>query len=481
MKKNLLLLCLVLTGISVFGQDPVPNGDFENWTTTTFDNPLNYPNSSNFEEFFRYHLPFNIVKTTDAYHGNYAVELSTNASASDTVFGYFINIRPENAPSEWTGGMPYDQKPTGLRGWYKYNVATADSGSILVAFSQGGINIGTYVIKVGGVHTDYTLFDVTFDPALSVTPDSVALGAISCKFSLDQEEPHGPAGSTLILDSLSFTGVASQPDQMNGDFELWQTETFNSPDNWYLQNENVAGFNRTEDAAVGDYAVELKTTAGNQNNHQVARPGRVSTGYYPVTCEEDCFELGGYPFINQKDTLTFLYKYTPIHPEGMAWINVTLKKDGNTFWSQGVQLPASSDYLYTEMPFDAPQEPDSVIIDIQSSQWQDTAISFVGAILKVDDIHFKSQVIQTGIFNPRNENSFRIFPNPSNGLIHIEGQNSTIQRLEIYNLSGREVYTTSGMKNKINTDLDLSGYQKGMYFLKIYAGDVVQTEKLVIQ
>jgi hypothetical protein len=369
-----------------------------------------------------------------------------------------------------------------LRGWYKYNVATADSGTIIVAFSQAGINVGTYFFKVGGIHSGYTLFNFTFNPALSVTSDSVALGALSCKFTQSQDKPSGPAGSILVLDSLSFTGVSSQPALMNGDFETWQSQTFNNPEDWYVQSDNGAGFNRTSDAAVGDYAMELITWAGNQNNHASAQAGRVSTGYYPDNCNGDCKQLGGYPFTNQVDTLAFYYKYTPVHANDNAMISISLKKDGSQFWGTSLNLVENANYTYTELPVNpnSPVVPDSVIIDIQSTIWQDSTLASVGADLKIDDIYFKSQLVPTGIFNHRGENSISVYPNPTSGKIYINGLNSGIARLNIYNISGGIVYSSEPEKRTVN-EVDLTGQPKGIYFIKIDDGNTIQTKKFVIR
>ena len=131
MKKHLFLLCIAFTGITTYGQNSVPNGNFEEWTSISYDFPQNYQYTSNSNNYFYYNLPSNVTKTTDAYHGTYAVQLTTIATKTDTSFGYFLNSNPNSKNGPWTGGMPYNQKPTGIRGWYKYNVATADSGTII--------------------------------------------------------------------------------------------------------------------------------------------------------------------------------------------------------------------------------------------------------------------------------------------------------------------------------------------------------------
>jgi hypothetical protein len=481
MKKNLLLIGVVFTCVATFGQGPIPNGDFENWSTSAVVNPKNYPNTSNEDELFRFGLPANVVKSEDAYHGTSAVELTTTASASDTVFAYFINTRPEGSPETWNGGMSYDQKPVGLRGWYKYNVASADSGTIIVAFSKGGVNIGTYYVKLGGVKTSYTLFNSVFEPPLSEVPDSVALGALSCNFSKGDQEPRGPAGSTLLLDSISFTGVTAQPALLNGDFETWDSHEINFPDKWYIQTERGAGVARSTDAAKGTYALELSTYAANNGNHQVARAGNASTGHYPQNCEGNCDQLGGYPFTNQADTLVLSYKYAPADPSDMAWINLSLKKAGTPIGSQGVFLPATDNYMEMEVPFSAPDTPDSVIIEIQSGLWQDSALMYVGAKLLVDDIHFRSEeVLPTGV--PGNKgDSWRVFPNPTSGLINLEGLGTDLNQITVADVSGKTVYTyRSGFKPAPDR-IDLSPYGKGVYFITIEQGTKSRTEKIVVR
>lgn len=483
MKKHLFLLCIAFTGITTYGQNSVPNGNFEEWTSISYDFPQNYQYISNSNNYFYYNLPSNVTKTTDAYHGTYAVQLTTIATKTDTSFGYFLNSNPNSKNGPWTGGMPYNQKPTGIRGWYKYNVATADSGTIIVAFSHGGKSIGMYFFKIGGNHSSYTLFNKTLNPALSIAPDSVSFGAVSCKVTGVDQQPHGIAGSTLILDSLSFTGVSSQPTWMNGDFESWQTQTYNSPANWYIESSNgEEGFNRTTDAAKGSYAIELKTYLGNNNNHPAAQPCMISTGYYPRSCNDNCHEQGGYPFSNQTDTLAFYYKYAPAHPKDSASININFIKNGSEFDGRYTILLASANYKYVEVPFNLSQSPDTVIIDIQSSLWQDSAKSYVGADLKIDEIYFKSQK-STGIHQLKNgtENSISIFPNPSNGKFQIKGTRSDIQTLKIFDVLGKEIYFNSKFNLQKSNEVDLSQFQKGIYFVKAYDGLNAYTEKIVIK
>jgi hypothetical protein len=480
MKKHLLLLAFALTVSIANGQIAVPNGGFELWTSSTSENPENYPNNSNFQNFFYYQLPFNVIKSTDAYHGAYAIELRTVANDKDTSFGYFININPESAPTEWTGGMPYSEKPTGIRGYYKYNVASADSATIIVTFSKAGINIGTYFLSIGGVHSTYTLFDFTFNPALAVAPDSVSFGALSCKFAPDKEQPSGPAGSILIMDSVSFTGVISQPTLLNGDFELWESQTYDSPNEWIVHTRNGEGLNKTNDAYSGSYAIELKTYLGNQDGSPAAQQGYISTGYYPDNCDGNCQQMGGFPFTNQKDTLAFYYKYTP-SSDDTASVSLNFKKNGVNIWGTGTNLLAAATYQYKEIPFDIGQSPDSVIIDILSSYWNHSALSYVGSTLIIDEIHFKATGQPTNIFKAKVNDKISISPNPSSGKFIVQGPGSTISSMEIYNEAGKKIRTISNNKLQRTAEINISDYPKGVYFIKVYEKGNVYTKKIVLQ
>lgn len=468
MKKHLLFLCFALFTLSTFSQSSIPNGNFEQWTSSTFENPQYYPVSSNIDNFFYFQLPFNVTKTTDSYHGAFAVQLTTVANTTDTSAAYFINASPNSDPSAWTGGMAINEKPSGIRGYYKYNVATADSATIIIAFSKSGVNIGTYMYTMGGIHTSYNLFDFTFTPALTLTPDSVIFAALSCKLTDSQQGPTGLAGSTLLIDSVSFKGVTSQPAEMNGDFELWQNQTYDNPTSWYLQNDRGEGFNKSTDAAGGNFALELTTYLGNQNNQPIARSGRASTGYYPNNCNGGCYQQGGYPFSNQIDTLVFSYKYLPSGID-TASIHLSFKNNHVYIDGMGMNLFASSGYQYVELPLNLFQTPDSVIIDIQSSSWGDSALSFVGSNLIIDEIHFKSQSLGTNIIsNFVKKNAVSFYPNPFKTTATIE-INSSIDILEteliIVDITGKEVKIIPVDKYKIVVNKE--ELKSGLYFYKL--------------
>lgn len=481
MKKQLLLLSLAFLVIAAYGQTPIPNGNFESWNSVTYDYPQNYPYNSNYDALFRYGsaLPFNVVRIADSYHNSAALQLSTVSSGANTAFGYFINSNPQNGdPSLWTGGAPYTEKPTGIQGYYKYNVATGDSAIIFAVFSKAGHNIGTYLYPVGGLHNDWTQFSFVFDPPLAEAPDSVIFAATSSNIMVSDQ---GVAGSILNLDYVSFTGVTSQPEKMNGDFELWETENMTTAADWIMQTnyDQRGNENRTMDKFKGEYALELKAYLGDNNGSPAARGEQASTGYYPDNCDGNCYELGGQKFTNKKDTLAFWYKYAP-SANVKAQVNMNFKKNGTPFWWEGRDLSASNEYQYFEIPFDLFQSPDTVIVNIQSLRWEDSFISALGSVLKIDEIHFKSQpILYAGLPSLVSRDQLSVFPNPSTGKFMVRNE-AGISKVIVYNLLGKPVYS------KINPDLeklneiDLTNFQKGVYFMEVYDGTRIQTKKIVI-
>lgn len=480
MKKYILLLLIAISANSAYAQIAIPNGDFELWTTATSEMPQFYPNGSNRDNFYRNNLPFNVIKTVDAYHGTYAISLSTNASPTDTAFGYFINSNPDGNPAAWHGGIPYTETPTRIRGYYKYNVETADSATFIIAFSKAGVNIGTYFYPIGGKKDNYALFDFPLLPALSTAPDSVIIGAISCKFNPALGQPYGPAGSTLLLDSISFVGVATQPAKMNGDFENWDSQDYVIPDLWNFESDNGAGIAKSLTPINGSYAIELTTILGSDNGTPKAKAGYISKGYYPRNCNGNCNVLGGFPFNNKIDTLAFSYKYAPTTND-TASVSLQFKKNGSTIDGKWLGLLASGTYQYTEMPFNISQEPDTIIIEIQSSVWNHQATSYVGSVLTIDDLHFKTKQIPTILVTKASENGITISPNPSKGLIQIKGLSSETQTLEIINASGEKINAQSNITSQSSVEIDLSQQPKGIYFVRIKDTKSTTIQKVVIQ
>ena len=72
-----------------------------------------------------------------------------------------------------------------------------------------------------------------------------------------------------------------------------------------------------------------------------------------------------------------------------------------------------------------------------------------------------------------------LFPNPTNGIFQINGQESAIEKVEITDMNGKTVYTWAG--KKMNVQVDIHEFAKGIYTVKIAAGKTTSLEKLILQ
>lgn len=387
--KQLFTLVLVLFTSLLFSQS-VPNGGFENWNTVSYENPTSYQ-TSNLHGDHGTIGPINVIKTTDAYHGNYAIKLTTTLSGSDTSFAYFANGDPGKNPP--AGGMPYNQTPTGIRLHYKSNIMPGDSALVLVVFKKNGALLGQYMYSVNSTQSSYTIFSKNFSPALPSAPDTVIIGVAS---SFPFGSNRGIPGNMIQVDSISFKGVASQPAGFNGDLESWQTINNSQIIGWNVSGNNQGANYQTSNFYSGTYALELQTQAPSFGGGGTSA-AYATSGHFTNNGPS----RGGLPFSNQIDTLVFYYKYLPADPNDSANISIMFSLGGNFHYGIQKYLHTAGGYQMVQIPINVPvSAPDSMIINLASSSYTTYPIpdSYIGSDLKIDNMYLKSQKIPVARF-----------------------------------------------------------------------------------
>ena len=237
----------------------LPNNSFEQWTTTTIEQPNNW---FTMNEFLIGSGIQNATKTTDANSGSFAVELTTmyNSDWDDTIGGFVsIGSIDMNGPNPFTP-IPYVASPTTFNYSYKYAPTNGDpSGGILVEFFSGGISIGQDFVNPTA---QATYFTGALTLSYSGTPDSMSLIA----FSGDS------LGSVLKLDDLSFSGG----DVGIEEFKKLSTNVYPNPASDYVMIK-----------ANGSYSIEMidvtgKVVHSSENNFGVLTVDTVNfkTGAY---------------------------------------------------------------------------------------------------------------------------------------------------------------------------------------------------------
>ena len=74
---------------------------------------------------------------------------------------------------------------------------------------------------------------------------------------------------------------------------------------------------------------------------------------------------------------------------------------------------------------------------------------------------------------------FNVYPNPTNGVFTIELDNNVKYDVTVNNVLGQTVYTTS--TTSMNTIIDLSNFEKGIYIIELKNNTSAYTEKVIIE
>jgi|GEM_PF-1327991 len=79
----------------------------------------------------------------------------------------------------------------------------------------------------------------------------------------------------------------------------------------------------------------------------------------------------------------------------------------------------------------------------------------------------------TGIEQEKLNNEIRVYPNPTTGILNIEGEG----RIELYNSIGKLIYF--GQCEAIKTTVDMSNYSDGVYFIKLINNGNCLTKRVI--
>jgi hypothetical protein len=77
----------------------------------------------------------------------------------------------------------------------------------------------------------------------------------------------------------------------------------------------------------------------------------------------------------------------------------------------------------------------------------------------------------------KDKNSFKIYPNPTNGIINIDFLNRSIKKIIIYNITGKQMSELTGLQ--LNKQINLSSLEKGIYIISIQTENEIFTEKII--
>lgn len=436
----------------------LPNGDFENWTNLSYDNPYNWDNS-NLYTVSAYGFA-NVSKVTGT-GGNYAIRLETKVSGTDTIAAYFSN---SDNPITGDGGVPYTFQATKCHGVYRYNIAAGDTAWIILKFKHNGNIISDTMYPITGSQASFTGFGFPI-PAMSQAPDTLILAAVSGNVINSTVK----AGSWLELDELSFSDNIMNMYFADGDFENWNNFNVDNANDW--TNYGDGEVSKTTDKYTGSYAMKLLSRDDGT--------GYIETGAVVLG---DPNVIPGMAFTKSVDTLTGYYKYSTPSSTDIGMIIVTLADaNGMPIGNPAIgTLTPTANYSMFELPISAQGgTPAYMIVYISSSDVSSPGAD--GSTLYIDNLRLKNT--PTSIDGLKNgQQAFTVFPNPARDILYIKPVKGTgnAATLHIYDMAGR-IVGKHALKSNLGgiMQVQLSGYVPGVYQYEIQSGDAVARGKFV--
>lgn len=179
---------------------PVPNGDFENWTTKHRDALAFWYTTDDylFDEGGIILDPRLVSKTEKGRAGSLGIQLNNRKLGNDIIPGVMFTgstFARVDFPA-----FPVANRWKYLEGYYQYSPSNGDSAYILIGLYKDGNLIGGQRHFITNNTTTYTYFAAEMEYYTTDIPDS-AYVMIACS---NPDNPRGEA-SQLIVDDVKFT------------------------------------------------------------------------------------------------------------------------------------------------------------------------------------------------------------------------------------------------------------------------------------
>lgn len=86
----------------------------------------------------------------------------------------------------------------------------------------------------------------------------------------------------------------------------------------------------------------------------------------------------------------------------------------------------------------------------------------------------------TGFTDLQTSSNFNVYPNPGNGQFTLKS-NFNISRVEIYDLTGRKIFSKNLNGRQANEEINIEGTPSGIYFIRAFDGQKSKTTKFILR
>lgn len=259
----------------------VPNGDFENWTVYSYEEPVSWY-TSNPPLLMNPTLP--VTKTTDSYSGVYAARIENVNSPMGLQMGYILA-----GPQGSTGmepGFPVSYRDTVFSGHYKFAPVNNDTLTIGVVMFSAGVEVGWGFIQTDTATAVYKSFStpIFYDGAFLGTPDSATIVALPF---VGGGMPHG--NSVLIVDDFTFPSIATTITSLKKEMNMF---VYPNPANEFTNISYV--LEKQANVLITIYDMNGKLIEVINNSEQSSGPhilrcnlSHMSNGIYSISIESN--------------------------------------------------------------------------------------------------------------------------------------------------------------------------------------------------
>lgn len=277
--------------------------------------------------------------------------------------------------------------------------------------------------------------------------------------------------TVLTIATIAALNANAQNPLPNSSFETWETVnagigSYSEPVDWNSANTcsyivSISSVTQSTDAHSGSSSAKLETKQAG-----VVLIGGVLSTATMVCNPANPGITGGLPYTERPDSLVGWFKYTP--------------QGADTAYIQFILFDANGDSVsYTKHKligthtswtrFSAPisylnNNAVAVASFLANSSWGNSNIgqAVVGSIMYLDDVEL---VFATGIDEQALNTQVSLFPNPSNGVLHISNNSGSELRFELMDITGKTVQRTQvGMDN---TMVNVDQLAPGMYLYRL--------------
>lgn len=405
----------------VLADNLIPNWSFENWDSTLLISPSDWES-------------FGSITAVPRGFSSTAIQMQGNENDPGAIILGAVN---DNGLS---GGIPFELRPDTLSVYMKFDIAANDSALVILQLkSNSGEKVVDAIYTLGGIQDSYKLFKFPIDYDSELKVDSLLLAFTSTNV-FDESDPR----SVMIVDSIHFLTSASY-DIPNADFEEIDTSVIEILQAWSSQGD-LETFGKSTFSQHGEYSLELRSTnvfvgTGNINDSSPA-----------------------FPVLREFESLSGYYNLQGLSGDSLE-VSINLYHDGTeTAYGVGKYGPTGSIFELFRVEifdFDGQVSADSASISMRLDSNASNQ-----SIVSIDNLHFESIISRATKITSHN---IFLFPNPSENILNIRLPQFTegFQKYSIINNIGVKLF--DGFLSPIQSQINISDFQTGYYFLQIHS------------